>query len=90
VNSGIQLVQQQKIFVTKRSVNIIKEQRNYMWDTDNSGKIINVPIGIFNHHMDGIRYSFGSLIDFIPDNVIIKQEQNFLMNQHRQTLNSGK
>ena len=34
VNQGIQLVQAHRISVTKRSLNIIKEYRNYMWQTD--------------------------------------------------------
>lgn len=60
VNQGIQYVQDQKIFVTKRSIETLKEQRNYMWITDKDGKIINTPSPIFNHHMDDIRYAFDS------------------------------
>jgi phage terminase large subunit len=61
VLQGIQYVQDQKIFITKRSVNIFKEQRNYLWMTDKDGKIINEPSPIFNHHMDAIRYGLESL-----------------------------
>lgn len=61
VSQGIQYVQGQRISVTKRSVNLIKEYRNYLWETDKDGKIINEPIGIFNHAMDAIRYGFESL-----------------------------
>ncbi|MEA2037992.1 MAG: terminase large subunit, partial [Nanoarchaeota archaeon] len=60
VNSGIQFVQAQKIFVTKRSRNILKEYRNYLWLTDKDGTIINVPSPIWNHHMDAIRYALTS------------------------------
>lgn len=49
VNQGIQYVQNQRISITKRSVNTIKEYRNYLWETDKDGKIINEPIPIFNH-----------------------------------------
>lgn len=56
VNQGIQFVQDQKISVTKRSVNIIREYRNYMWKTDKEGKIINEPEHQFSHSMDAIRY----------------------------------
>lgn len=62
VVQGIQLVQDQRISVTKRSINVIKEYRNYLWETDKDGKIINVPIGIFNHAMDAIRYGFDGLV----------------------------
>lgn len=61
VNNGIQIVQDKKISVTQRSVNTIKEYRNYMWETDKDGNILNVPIGIWNHSMDGIRYGITSL-----------------------------
>jgi phage terminase large subunit len=61
VNQGIQYVQDQRISVTSRSTNIIKEYRNYMWDTDRDGNIINTPISIWNHSMDSIRYAFDSL-----------------------------
>lgn len=61
VNQGIQFVQDQRISVTKRSVNLMKEYRNYLWETDKDGKIINEPIGIFNHCMDAIRYGFDGL-----------------------------
>lgn len=57
VNQGIQFVQQQRISVTKRSTNLIKEYRNYMWETDKEGNIINKPIGIFNHGLDAVRYA---------------------------------
>lgn len=61
VTQGIQFVQDQRISVTKRSVNLLKEYRNYLWETDDNGKILNKPIGIFNHAMDAIRYGFDGM-----------------------------
>ena len=61
VRNGIQLVQDQPIKVTKRSINIIKEYRNYLWMVDKNGKILNEPEGFNNHHMDGIRYAVSTL-----------------------------
>ena len=58
VNQGIQFVQDQRISITKRSVDTIKEFRNYLWDTDREGRSLNVPIDDFNHSMDAIRYGF--------------------------------
>jgi phage terminase large subunit len=63
VNNGIQLVQDQKIAVTKRSVNIIKEYRNFLWKTDKEGKILNIPEHTFSHSMDAGRYAMVSLIN---------------------------
>ena len=62
IRNGISLVQAQRISVTKRSVNIIKEYRNYLWQTDKQGKIINEPEGGFDHSMDALRYGLTSLI----------------------------
>jgi len=61
VLQGIQYVQEQRISVTKRSLNLLKEYRNYLWLTDKEGKIINEPSPIFNHLMDALRYGMESL-----------------------------
>ena len=62
VLQGIQYVQDQRIYVTKRSMDTIKEYRNYFWMTDKEGKTINEPNPMFNHHMDDIRYGIVSSI----------------------------
>lgn len=62
VAHGIQLVQDQRVSVTKRSTNVIKEYRNYLWMTDKNGKIINEPEHAFSHSMDGIRYALTNLV----------------------------
>lgn len=56
--NGIQYVQDQKIFVTNRSTNIIKEYRNYLWKVDKNGTVLNEPEHEFSHSMDAIRYGF--------------------------------
>lgn len=58
---GIQIVQDQRISVTKRSINVIREYRNYLWITDKDGKILNEPEHAFSHSMDAIRYAIASL-----------------------------
>jgi phage terminase large subunit len=60
VSQGIQFVQDQRISVTKRSVNIAKEYRSYLWETDKDGKVINEPEHTFSHSMDAIRYGLDS------------------------------
>lgn len=60
VLQGIQFVQQQRISMTKRSINLIKEYRNYLWQKDKEDKIINEPGVIFNHAMDAVRYGLDS------------------------------
>lgn len=61
VLQGIQYVQDQRISVTKRSLNVIKEYRNYLWITDKDGKILNEPDHTWSHSMDAIRYGMESL-----------------------------
>ena len=61
INKGIDYVQQQQISITKRSLNIIREYRNYMWKTDRDGKIINEADGGFDHSMDALRYAINDL-----------------------------
>lgn len=63
VYQGIQFVQAQKIFVTKRSVKTIKAQRNYIFFTDNDGRITNDPddsIHEWSNPMDAVRYGLDS------------------------------
>jgi len=60
--SGIQFVQDQRISITKRSINGIKEYRNYMWQIDKEGKIINEPDVIWNHFCDALRYGISSFM----------------------------
>lgn len=61
IKTGIDYVQTQRISVTKRSINLIKEYRNYIWQTDREGKIINVPMGGLDHCLDCVRYAFEGL-----------------------------
>lgn len=62
VNFGIELLQQSNIYVTRDSLNLIKELRNYKWAEDKEGKIIRdkagrpVPIDLWNHLLDSARY----------------------------------
>lgn len=62
VRFGIDVVQNQKITLTKRSTNIRKEQRNYLWKLDKNGKSLNVPEHEFSHSMDAIRYVINELV----------------------------
>lgn len=65
VRQGIQVVQDQQISVTKRSVNVIKEYRNYLWETDKDGMVLNEPEHTWSHSMDAIRYAMTSLAPVI-------------------------
>ena len=56
ITFGITILQEQKILVTSDSTNLIKELRNYTWDTDKNGAKLNKPIDDFNHAIDATRY----------------------------------
>ena len=49
IRNSIDTLQQQKIFITAKSTNFIKEAYNYRWATDSTGKNINVPEDKNNH-----------------------------------------
>lgn len=60
VNQGIQYVQDQKISITARSRNGIKEYENYAWKIDKDGNILNVPENGWDHFTDAVRYALES------------------------------
>ena len=66
VVQGIQHVQEQRISVTRRSTNLLDEYMRYLWQQDRDGRIINVPVDLFNHAMDATRYGFEGLRPSIP------------------------
>lgn len=91
VRIGIQNVQSQRISVTKRSVNIINEYRNFLWKVDRNGKVINDPEHQYKHSMDAISYALSSITkDSFGSEVSKIQEQQFAIRRNRQILNSTK
>lgn len=57
VRAGIQFLHSRPMSVTSRSVNLIKELRNYKWKEDKNGRILNEPVDAFNHAIDAARYA---------------------------------
>jgi len=58
IMAGIDYLKRNKILVTQRSLNIIKENKYYQWKEDKEGKIINQPKDWMNHSIDAIRYAY--------------------------------
>jgi phage terminase large subunit len=88
VRQGIQQVQWQKISVTKNSVNLIKEYRNYLWGIDKDGRFIspNMPEkGQADHALDAVRYAITSIK--VPNTAdVIAQMRNRIATQRRNIL----
>ena len=56
IRAGLDYLRSHKILVTERSVNGIKELRNYKYQEDKNGKILNSPVDAWNHFVDASRY----------------------------------
>ena len=56
IRIGIDVLKRHKLNITKRSVNAIKEFRNYKWIKNKNNEITNKPIDAFNHAVDAVRY----------------------------------
>ena len=57
VKNGIQFLHSRPLLITARSVNLIRELRNYKWKEDKNGKQLNEPVDNFNHAIDAMRYA---------------------------------
>ena len=59
---GIELINQNKIYVTARSKNLIKELQGYVWAKDKEGNTLNKPTGT-DHAIDAARYGLVTHLD---------------------------
>jgi len=55
IMAGIDILKRHKLFVTKDSLNVIKELQNYKWQEDKNGNLLNKPIDSYNHAIDALR-----------------------------------
>jgi len=60
---GINLINQNEVYITSRSKNLINELRNYIWLTDKEGNKMNKPIDAYNHAIDAMRYALTSQLE---------------------------
>lgn len=56
VKAGLDKMKDFKIHVTERSINAIREFKNYTYKQDKNGKWLNEPIDDWNHIIDLVRY----------------------------------
>jgi len=56
VRASIDIVQRYRLHITSDSINLIKEIRNYVWETNKAGEQTRSPIDYMNHLIDPLRY----------------------------------
>jgi len=59
---GINLINQNIIYVTQRGKNLIRELQGYIWSTDKAGNVLQKPQGA-DHAIDAARYSLMMQLD---------------------------
>ena len=56
VTEGIRKVKSMPLYITERSVNLIKEIKSYKWKVDKDGRTLDEPVKFMDHGVDAIRY----------------------------------
>jgi phage terminase large subunit len=56
VTEGIDYVKTKHLFITKDSVNLLKEINSYKWKEDKDGNILDEPVKFNDHSLDALRY----------------------------------
>jgi phage terminase large subunit len=56
VKMGIDVVKRQVLYITKDSLDLIKEIRNWSYRKDRDGNVLEEPSKVMDHLMDSLRY----------------------------------
>ena len=62
IRNGIKKIKEFNIYITRDSLNLIKEFRNYKYATNKDGENLNKPIDDWNHGIDAIRYALQDMM----------------------------
>ncbi len=57
IRAGIDLLKRYKLVIDPQSDNLIREMRNYKWQEDRTGKLLNKPVPANDHTIDSLRYA---------------------------------
>lgn len=74
VLAGIQKMQEMRIVITKRSQNVKRELKNYVYRQDKNGNWLNEPIDAYNHAIDAVRYVILEEVLGTNDNSLTTEE----------------
>lgn len=80
VSQGIQYIQDQKVSITRRSANGIREYHGYSWMKDRQGRTVNVPEGGADHFLDAARYAVSTLRPSPTQAVFVEEKDEMLYN----------
>jgi phage terminase large subunit len=70
VSFRIKVVNQKKVYVTRRSRNVWESYENYSWDEDKDGNSKGTPNHTWSHAMDAVSYAIASLHNKSSDIII--------------------
>lgn len=60
--AGIDYIKKIPVFITKDSVNLLKEIKSYKWKVNKNEEVLDEPVDINNHCIDAIRYGLNEQI----------------------------
>ena len=66
IKHGIQWLKQQEIIIDKKCVNMINEFQQYHYKQDKWGNVLPVPVDMFNHLIDALRYAYEDESLYLP------------------------
>lgn len=79
VTEGIRKVKSLPLYVTRRSVNAIKELKSYKWKKDKDDRVLDEPVKFNDHACDAGRYgTFTHLIQPTNDSYMIDKDGNVI------------
>jgi phage terminase large subunit len=61
--SGIDKIKRHQVFITEKSVNILREFGSYKWKTDKDGRVLDAAVDSENHTIDSVRYVLESTLN---------------------------
>jgi phage terminase large subunit len=57
VIDGIKMVKSMPLYITRSSVNLLKEIKSYKWKVDKDGRVLDEPVKFLDDAMDAMRYA---------------------------------
>jgi len=78
IKAGIDWIKKNKVFVTKDSLNLIKELKSYKWKIDKNERVLDEPVDVNNHLIDALRYGLNEKIHNVSSEISTVDDIDFL------------